>query len=783
MPYFNKYPISKNFTFIQKVDYEDGLFSDGTKQVQIQLYQKDTISLKVNYTNQSLPNYSAFKPTFKLEEQAKTLEGEQKVEFQIHDLDFVFDKTSFSLEILQGTKSILKSRKKFVGLSGQQTMFQFYKQQSQPFWGFGSKTGSLNKENQVTKMWNLDVIADHPHSFKEDNYDPGYVSIPFFITKIEGRFFGFYLNNLGQTFFNNGLDTNILKLVDDKIKPKFYFGSYSGESELFIFCGHSFKDIVCKFAKFSGLPDLPPLWSLGKHQCKFSYMDKEEVQEVVQNYQKNNIPLDAIWLDIDYMEDFKSFTWDQKLYGSKSEMSSWLTARGVSLVTMIDPGLKEQQGYFGYDQAKQKDLLCKTYNHKDFVGHVWPGDTVFPDYSLIEARKWWADKIKDYAGESVHGIWIDMNDPATGSVDPVSMLFQKGTVEHHYFHNQYANLMAKATKSGLLQNQPNTRPFILTRSASTGIQRYAAVWTGDNVSNWQHLRMSIPQSINLCLSGVSFNGPDVGGFMDVPSEELMIRWYQVGFLFPFFRNHNTKHTFVDHNNQKCDHQKNQKHCQERYQEPYVFSQPTVDIIKKFINLRYKLLPYIYNLFYQHTQTGAPIIRPLFYDYDQDERYYTLNDQFMIGPDIIQAPIVYQNNQRSVLLPRGSWYDLFEQCWVKGGTEFEVETPLETTKVYLRDGAVIPQFKSDKFSSSQNLNWQNLEFKVYLDQVKQTKYQYYQDDLTSFNYQKGQYNLSDIEIKKTKEKTKETTQGLEVEIKSNYNYSQGLQLSKDMFKLV
>jgi len=173
--------MSKNFTFTQKVGYEDSLFSDGVKQIQVQLYQRDTISLKVNYTNQFLPNYSIFKPSFKLEQQAEISEDSQKVEFKVQDLDFIFDKDSFSLEILQGTESILKSCKEFVGLSGQQTMFQFYKQQNQPFWGFGSKTGSLNKENQITKMWNLDVLGDHSHSFREANYDPGYVSIPFFL--------------------------------------------------------------------------------------------------------------------------------------------------------------------------------------------------------------------------------------------------------------------------------------------------------------------------------------------------------------------------------------------------------------------------------------------------------------------------------------------------------------------------------------------------------------------------------------------------------------------------
>lgn len=727
--------MSKNFTFISKADYEDGLFSDGIKQVQVDLYQDHILRLKVNYTNQSLPHYSTFVPKFSKVSHNQVLESEKQVEFKIDDLDFIFNKDNFSLQILEKDKTILQSREEFIGFSGEQTMFQFYKENSQPFWGFGSKTGSLNKENQITKMWNLDVVASHPNAFYRDDYDPGYVSIPFFITKINGRFFGFYLDNPDQTFFNTGKDTNFLKMVDEKIRPKFYFGSYHGECQLFIFTGKNFKDIVTKFSKFSGVGEIPPLWSLGKHQCKWSYMNKQEVQKVADKYQENEIPLDTIWLDIDYMDNFKSFTFDEKNYGTKKELAQNLHSRGLKLVTMLDPGLKEEDGYFAFDEAVNKDLLCKTFGDKYFVGHVWPGDTVFPDFSMIETRKWWADKVADFVKDGVDGIWIDMNDPSTGSVDSSSMLFKKGTVQHSAFHNQYANLMAKATKQGVLKANPKDRPFILTRSAYTGIQNYAAVWTGDNVSNWEHLAMSIPQSVNLSLSGVNFNGPDVGGFMHLATEELMVRWYQAGFLFPFFRNHDNKHTFgLAEGRDK-----------ETYQEPYRFSKSAMENMKKWIQLRYRLLPYIYDGFYNHYQTGEPILRPMFYNHDNPE-YYSIQDQFFVGESIMQAPIINQNNDRKITLPKGWWYELNTGQWLEGGKTMDWHCELYQTPIFIKDQSIIPTYKQDKFSSTGNLNKQEIEFWIFNKENQDLSYKHYQDDGQSLDYQKGKYNIYEIQIK-------------------------------------
>jgi len=405
----------------------------------------------------------------------------------------------------------------------------------------------------------------------------------------------------------------------------------------------------------------------------------------------------------------------------------------VRLVTMIDPGLKEENGYFAYDEANENDLLCKTYNGKNFVGHVWPGDTVFPDYSLIETRKWWAKKIKDYVKDEIDGIWIDMNDPATGSVDPNSMLFQKGTVKHNYYHNQYANLMAKGTKEGLLKNNPNQRPFVLTRSASTGIQNYAAVWTGDNASNWSHLKMSIPQSLNLSLSGVAFNGLDVGGFVDIPTEELMLRWYQAGFLFPFFRNHDTKHTFGMMSNDAKEH----------YQEPYRFSEKTMQNIRKFIRLRYKLMPYLYNLFYQHYQNGDPILRPIFYE-NQNSKFHSTSDQFLVGDFVMQAPIITPESKRKIILPDENWYDLTNQNWLEGGKEFEMEVDLDKTPIFIKDKSIIPTIKNTDFKSTSDLNFAEIELWVFNKSNQNITTQYYEDDRNSLNYKKGEYNLYDIE---------------------------------------
>ncbi len=585
-------------------------------------------------------------------------------------------------------------------------------------------------------MWNLDVMPEMPHSYMQKDYDPTYVSIPFFITYINNVYWGFLLDNPCATFFDNG----------HKDKERFYFGSYDGESSLCIIYGPTKKDVLQKLSHLTGSIEMPPLWSLGHHQARWSYESSQEVREVIRHYKANKIPLSSIWLDIDYMDNYKIFTWNKKRFKDYRILIKELHSRNISLVTIIDPGVKQEKNFALYREGKDLDLFCKTHNHQEFIGYVWPGKTVFPDFTLNETQKWWAHKTAKFLTDGVDGIWIDMNDPSTGESDSDDMLFQQGKVAHHFYHNQYANLMAKATKRGFTQYDKNKRSFILTRSAYLGIQKYAAVWTGDNVSSWEHLQMCIPESLNFSLSGVSFNGPDIGGFTYHTTEQLITRWYQACFLFPFFRNHSAKWSIK--------------------QEPYRFSQRAISIMRYFINLRYKFLPYIYNLFYEHYTSGNPILRPLFYEYDE-KKYFNIGDQFFVGPNILLAPVLTESNKRTYFLPNGYWYDYFKKQWVKGDRKITTTVPFYATLMYIRDGAIVPVLQGDEFHQAECRDCKKIEFNVYLHQKREAQWNYYEDDGRSSDYKKGIYNLYQINLIPKK-------QDYEIHIKKLYHhYKNGL----------
>lgn len=712
MIHYYRYPIIDNFSFIKKVVFQNCFSSQG-HTANVVLLKNNIIKLQYHNKINPLKNYSILNPEEKIDNQLKIKKNKKYIIYQNKSLIIKFKLDPFLIKIYEQDKIILESDQDFIGYNGKKTVFQFKKTKNTPFWGFGEKTGSLNKKGKVLKMWNLDLMSEMPDSYKRNDYDPAYISIPFFITFINNTFWGFLLNNPCQTFFNNGKDD----------KEHFYFGAYEGICDLYIIHGPHLKDIMLKLRDITGRMEMPPLWSLGHHQSRWSYNSLREIKEIIKNFKKHKIPLSSIWLDIDYMQDYRIFTWDMKRFKNYKKFIQTIHQNNIHTMAIIDPGIKKDNNYFAYKEGLALDLFCKTHNKKNYIGLAWSGITVFPDFTLRKARKWWSKKIARFLTSGVSGIWIDMNDPSTGDSEQEDMLFKHGTVKHSYYHNQYANLMAQATKKGFQKFDKTMRSFILTRSAYTGIQKYSAVWTGDNVSSWNHLQISIPEVLNLSLSGVSFSGADIGGFIDDVNEQLLIRWYQANFLFPFFRNHSAFQT--------------------RYQEPYQFSKKAVNIIKKYINLRYKFLPYLYNLFYEHYLTGAPVLRPLFYEFI-DKKYFSIDDEFMVGPYLLQAPVLCKNDIRQIILPSGYWYDYFEKKWVQKKM-FNKKADIERTFLFIKDGAIIPVLKKKEFHDFCYQDFQNVEFHIYAhEKCKITSY-YYEDDGRSMNYKKGFYNLYKINI--------------------------------------
>lgn len=710
-----RYPSFETFLFPEKVSLKSDHFSDGVIQVEPLVFNGDIMRLRAHFPNRQLKNHS--QEDVKLAPSTNTTISHDARHMSIRTkrgYEYKFGNAPLSMTMSLKGRKVLSSLAGMVGYNGTHTAFTFAIEKDQPFWGFGEKTGRLNKRGAGLKMWNTDAAFDHGPASGGTAFDPAYASIPFFITRTAGMYVGFYLNNPCETFFDMGrTDPNML-----------YFGSYLGLCDLYIIPGATMRDVLVKYHDMTGRMEMPSLWSLGYHQCRWSYMNEKQVREIVRGFEKERIPVGCIWLDIDYMDGYRVFTWNKKSFGNRKKLLADLHKKGIKLVTIVDPGVKRDEKYSVYQEGKKKELYCKTFNGKDYIGYVWPGKTVFPDFSLDNARNWWADKISDFVEEGIDGIWIDMNDPSTGTAERHDMLFKHGSVAHQYYHNQYGTMMAKATHMGLLRSDPHARPFILTRSASAGIQKYAAVWTGDNFSKWEHLRMAIPESLNLSLSGVSFNGPDAGGFFENTTPELITRWYQAGFLFPFFRNHS---------------------CSPLHQEPFRFKDPYKKSMRRFVNLRYKFLPYLYDLFFSHRAHSEPVLRPVFYEFDKKE-FYDMDDQFMVGPYMLQAPILESGKTtREVLLPEGYWFDYLAEKWVKGGQKIKVTSGIDDTKIYIRDGAVIPLLKGDDFFDPKSRDMANLEFNVYLHSAEKSLAYHYEDDGATTAYLKGNYDHYGIKI--------------------------------------
>jgi len=374
------------------------------------------------------------------------------------------------------------------------------------------------------------------------------------------------------------------------------------------------------------------------------------------------------------MDGFRVFTWGESSFGKEERTRAFkkLRDRDTHIVTIVDPGIKRDPGYEVYDEFSSDSLVCTNSEGVEYIGSVWPGATVFPDFSLETTQTRWAKRISEWVTENpISGIWIDMNDPSTGPLDIKEMMFGQGTVDHEAYHNQYANLMAKATYRGIAEAKERTGdlhpPFVLTRSATTGIQRYAAVWTGDNVSNEVYMRDSIAVSLGLSLSGVAFNGPDVGGFCNDATEELVVTWTLAGCLFPFFRNHSCQGTMR--------------------QEPTVFSEEAVRIIRDAIQLRQRVLPYMISLFENHQQNGDPVMRPLAYEFDRED-YEKIDDQYMLGSDVLVAPFLdLDSENREVVLPPGKWFGYSTGEWYDGDQSITISRS-HKVQIWIKEGSSV-----------------------------------------------------------------------------------------------
>ena len=535
-------------------------------------------------------------------------------------------------------------------------------QSREHFYGLGDIPGHKNLRGQRRMLWGSDVYGYVAST------DPLYKNIPFFIGLHHGQAYGIFFDNSFRSIFDFG-----------KERPSVSsFWAHGGEMDFYFMFGPGVADVVESYGNLTGRPEMPPLWALGFHQCKWSYKTEDEVLEVAKGFQSHEIPCDAIYVDIDYMDGFRCFTWNnaENAYPDPARLTKKLEGMGIKTVAIIDPGIKVDPDYFVYQSGIEKDAFCKRMDGPLMTGNVWPGPCHFPDFTDPAARDWWADLFPPFMKESgLAGIWTDMNEPAVFNEDKtfprdVRHDYDGHPCSHRKGHNVYGMQMARATQEGLKRAFPDKRPFVITRSAFAGTQRYSSAWTGDIQSTWEHLKIGNHQCQRLALSGYSFVGTDIGGFSGRSDGELFVRWLQMGVFHPFCRVHSSG--------------------DENEQEPWSFGDPYTAIAKKFIELRYRILPYIYTVFEEHTRSGAPMLRSLIYLDDQDSECHNRADEFGLGGVLLTCPVSKPKVEgRWMYLTIGNWFDFWTGELIQGGEERWVDVPLNSTPLFVRGGSVLP----------------------------------------------------------------------------------------------
>jgi len=623
-----------------------------------------------------------------------------------------------SLELVasaRGGRLLESARGQCFGVSGAAWILRFRMRGDERFFGLGEKWGSLEKSGVKTVFYNTDVWGAFDRAqVRRGDCDPVYGSVPYLIVEQQGRFIGILLDSAWPVFMRIPPPRS----SSDAGEPGWLeFGATDGAPSVYVIVGPSLAELTQKLQRLVGTTARPPLWALGHHQCRWGYRGAADLRALDRAFERHRIPCDGLWLDIDYMRGYRVFTLDPVHLPRAAESFAALKRRGRRVVAILDPGVKREPGYWVYDEGMVGRHFCVTPEGQPFVGLVWPGETVFPDFAKASARAWWAAQVAAFVAQGFSGFWLDMNEPATGGVDTQAMLFDGGRQSHASYHNHYALVMAQASHAGLLAHAPHQRPWLVTRACAPSISRFAAVWTGDNYSNEWHLRQSIPTTLNLALSGVPFNAPDVPGFGDDADPDLLARWYKAGFLFPFLRNHSCAGT--------------------KRQEPWAFSARALGVARHFIRLRYRLLPYLYSLFQRQEREGEAILRPLFYDFEDEPALFEVDDQFMIGPALMQAPLLSRaDGARQVRLPRGGWYEAHTGRWREGGRTLKVTDAWASTPLYVREGQIVPMSARVLGHSKSPMN--ELELHVFLrpESHVRASLDYESDDGISFAYREG-----------------------------------------------
>lgn len=568
-------------------------------------------------------------------------------------------------------------------------------------YGTGEVTGDLLRNGSSVTLWNTDNF-----SYSKDEGKRLYQSHPWVMgVRQDGTAFGIIADNTWKQQF--------------ELRDPIVMTSEGPSFRVVIIEKQNPEELLKTLAALTGKMELPPLWALGYQQSRYSYATEQRVKEIALELRKRKLPSDVIWMDIDYMQHYKIFTFDSTGFPSPQKLNEQLHLLDFKTVYMIDPGVKKEEEYFVYDQGTKGKYWVQNSSGKSFYGKVWPGTCAFPDFTSVNTRKWWTGLYKDFMAKGVDGVWNDMNEPSVfdgpdGTMPEDNIHAGDGGLPkdvHLRYHNVYGLLMVKATREGILKSNPVKRPFVLSRASFLGGQKYAATWTGDNVSDWNHLKLATPMVLNLGLSGQPFCGPDLGGFAGSADANLFANWISVGAFYPFCRNHSAKSSAP--------------------QEPWAFGKEVEDIARTALNRRYKLLPYLYTLFWEASQTGLPVMRPMFFADFKDTSLRKEQQAFLLGKDLMVIP----KWSKHPSLPKDIW------------REFNLEENKQDSiqpVLKMRAGSIIP-LTSKIIQSTADFHTDSLILLVCFDQNQKATGRIYLDKGEGFGYRSGNYELLQFNV--------------------------------------